>query len=586
MVRTHVIALGVILAAAVTAQVNRTATQPAKVPAAAFDLNGTWESSHGDPGTAAYGVEKVLVYQLRNVIQIFNIEGRLYIRPGDRFLTAVFPSAASIPARTSAQIHALQDARSGMLLWLSTTLSVDDNDHFRIAEILKFHRTSTRQIRDVSCEAGNPSHVGGEDAFMRGNAYFELKDLVTANCWFHAGAVEGYARAQSSYAYALFHGRGIKQDTAAAQEWAQKSADRHDAYGEFIAGSIELQRGFGLGIERAQEYKRLFDQHDPDKAYFGSQTAERQAAIPSFIKDETFTYDLSGEWKLVFPAGVRSGGLVLVDLKQGDNIQMIVDSPNGFYPFGATMFNGRYANNRITGQWMNAPAHLNASGRYDSTAVELQILNPTNLVVSPSGIKVTRSDEQGANKICDPVKYADMEQARTFIFATRDFQLKNYGNAACWMYVSASQGHHEAALELAMFLHLGTGVQKDNDQAFVWVKKSAEAGNKRAQRFLAHCYQLGIGVRPDPAVAQSWIAKANDREPEPELPQTSEQALMGLLHTYLSTVCANPASGRESRVATYVSRGMSEGKAQQAAREDESETAFLCQGAQHPPGQR
>jgi hypothetical protein len=197
---------------------------------------------------------------------------------------------------------------------------------------------------------------------------------------------------------------------------------------------------------------------------------------------------------------------------------------------------------------------------------------------------VTRSDEQGANKPCDPVKYANMEQARTFIFATRDFQLKNYGNAACWMYVSASQGHHEAQLELAMFLHLGMGVEKDNEQSFIWVKKSAEAGNKRAQRFLAHCYQLGIGVRPDPALAKSWTAKANNGEPEPELPQTGEQALLGLVHMVMSTVCANPTAGHESSVSTYVSRGMSEGKAQQAAREDESETAFLCSGyrpAQH-----
>jgi hypothetical protein len=316
-------------------------------------------------------VEKVLVYQLRSVIQIFNIEGRLYIRPGDRFLTAVFPSPASIPARTSAAIRAFHDDKSARLEWRSTTLTVDDKDHFRIAEILKFHRTSTKQIRDVSCEAGNPNHIAGDDAFMRGNAYFELKDLATADCWFHIGAVEGYALAQSSYAYALFHGRGIQQNIPEAMAWAQKSADNHEAYGESILADIELHRGFALGVGTAEELMRRYKLHDPDMAYFGSQTAERQPTLPVFIKDKTFTYDLSGEWKLVFPAKVQSGGLVLVDLKQsGDNIQMIVDSPNGLYPFGKTLFNGRYDNNRIKGRWMDAPAHSNGNGGYAATMVE------------------------------------------------------------------------------------------------------------------------------------------------------------------------------------------------------------------------
>ena|SRR5580700_8350666 len=150
------------------------------------------------------------------------------------------------------------------------------------------------------------------------------------------------------------------------------------------------------------------------------------------------------------------------------------------------------------------------------------------------------------------------------------------------MYVSASQGHHEAQFELAALLHLGMGVEKNNEQSFIWAKKSAEAGNKKAERFLAHCYQIGIGVRPDAAQAKSWTVKASNKDPEPELPQTGEQALSSLIHIVLTTICANPTAGHEGRVGTYVSRGMSEGQAEQSARQGESETASMCRALQRP----
>lgn len=73
----------------------------------AFDLNGVWEASFGAPGTAEYRVEKILVYHLRNSIQAYNIEGRRFIRPGARFLTAAYPLPASLPLRISADIHSL-----------------------------------------------------------------------------------------------------------------------------------------------------------------------------------------------------------------------------------------------------------------------------------------------------------------------------------------------------------------------------------------------------------------------------------------------------------------------------------------------
>ena len=252
---------------------------------------------------------------------------------------------------------------------------------------------------------------------------------------------------------------------------------------------------------------------------------------PVFKTDAVFTYDLTGDWKLAFPAESKRHPLVLVDIRQkGEDIQMIVDTPNIWYPFQATMFQGKYANNLIKGDWMDGPAHLNERKQYDSTRIDINIENPSSMVTS-AGIRLTRSIELGANKLCDAVKYAAMPAANIFIYGSRDLELKNYGNAACWMYIAASQGHHEAQLDLSVFFHLGLGLAVDDKQSFLWLKTSASQGNKRAQSYLAHYYKTGIGVAKNAALAEAWSVRAKDGAPEPDLPETPEQAVMGLIHT-------------------------------------------------------
>ena len=562
----------------------------------AFDLNGVWEASFGAPGTAEYRVEKILVYHLRNSIQAYNIEGRRFIRPGARFLTAAYPLPASLPLRISADIHSLPGGDTGKLQWLSTTMSIDDRNHFRIADIQEFHRTSTRKIQDVSCETANPHHIRGEDAFFRSNAYFELKDLATANCWLRIGSIEGYALAQSAYSYALLHGRGIRQNTDEAMVWAKKSADQHEAYGESMLAAIYLQMGFGLGVGQAQELMKRYKQHDPDVPYVedhsrkeqpADATAERSPTMPVFLRDETFTYDLSGEWRLVFPPKAPRHPLFSITVIQKDgNFQMIVGDPNVLYPIGESMFNGRYADNRITGQLMDAPAHHGNGYRgYAWTDAEIRIVDANNLVL-PGDVKMKRTDgELGANKICDAVKYAGLDASRVFIYAEKDIELKNSGNGACWLYVSASQGHSEAQMDLGLALHFGEGVKRDYEQSFLWFKKSAEQGWVLAERALARCYESGIGVPKDAALARSWNEKSNRPGAQMGQVEREEQDANRFISAFGNLLSGNGVS-REDRVAGYRSRGMNNSDAEKNAREDEAGAAFmheLMNGYQPPP---
>ena len=543
------------------------------------DLNGKWEVDNNaseNPGA------KIFIFQLHNVIQVFNAGGWRFIKPGEVFVRSSVKDSVTTGVRYQAEIRASKDGST--LVWYIASLLIDDRDHIIVANRFRFHRTSTSTVEDLPCENGNPRHVAGDEASWRSDAYFALNDFVTSVCWSRIGAIAGNARSQASYAYALYAGRGIKQDLSESKVWAEKGANQHDPYAERTLAGIYSQMGFGLGLDQARELMERAKQHDPDKVYLGEQTeymGNSNAPVPAFRRDPVFTYDLSGEWKMTFPPSVKRPPLVVIGLEQKDQkIEMTADAPNSFYPFGQVMFEGKYRDGKILGEWMDAPAHKIANGDYASTTIELQIKKPTELI-TPAGIRLTRSDELGANQICDARKYASLDSAYAFNYGVRDVELRNFGNAACWMYVSASQGHHQAQFELGAFLHLGIGVERDDKQSFLWLSRSAEQGNKRAQSLLAHYYKAGIGIAPSAASAKSWTAKANDGQAEPEPPKTTEQQFMGLIQTVVTTVCGNIGGGHTDRVSEYERRGMSSGQAEQAARDNEAETSLFCRLTAH-----
>jgi len=167
---------------------------------------------------------------------------------------------------------------------------------------------------------------------------------------------------------------------------------------------------------------------------------------------------------------------------------------------------------RITGDLMDAPARKGDGYRgFAWTKGEIQIANPNQLIL-PGNVKLTCTRGGGAaNRPCDAVKDRYLDPGRALSFAAVDYTLKNYGNAACWMYIAGIQGRPEAALALGLFFRMGMGVKKDDVQSFIWVRRAADADIDEADELLAQYYEQGIGTKKDPELAQLRRAEIKRR---------------------------------------------------------------------------
>lgn len=63
---------------------------------------------------------------------------------------------------------------------------------------------------------------------------------------------------------------------------------------------------------------------------------------------------------------------------------------------------------------------------------------------------------------------------------------------------------------LGLFILEGSGVSKDEKEAFEWMKRSAEMGSAEGMNHLAVFYERGIGTAPNEALAEEWCRKAAD----------------------------------------------------------------------------
>jgi TPR repeat protein len=80
--------------------------------------------------------------------------------------------------------------------------------------------------------------------------------------------------------------------------------------------------------------------------------------------------------------------------------------------------------------------------------------------------------------------------------------------------VAAEQGVAQAQYNLAVSIHLGEGVLKDDAEAARWYRMAAEQGNAQAQANLGVMYATGEGVLKDMSSAHMWwnIAASNGNE--------------------------------------------------------------------------
>jgi hypothetical protein len=203
-------------------------------------------------------------------------------------------------------------------------------------------------------------------------------------------------------------------------------------------------------------------------------------------------------------------------LQKGNDFQVLVFVPNRYFPYGESIFNGHYVADHIDGDLMEAPARHDKAGYrgWAWSPTTVTIIDAEHFALS-NNIKARRtSSERGANKHCDVGQYGRLDPARTFDYALDDLDLGNRGNAACWMYVSASQEHSEAQFYMGLMLHRGLGVASDDRQAFQWIKRSAEEGWVMGARTLSQYYFAGIGTPKDTKLATEWRQRGWSARPQ------------------------------------------------------------------------
>lgn len=73
---------------------------------------------------------------------------------------------------------------------------------------------------------------------------------------------------------------------------------------------------------------------------------------------------------------------------------------------------------------------------------------------------------------------------------------------------AANQGDAQAQAKLGAMYLLGSGVDKNEQQAAEWLLKSANQGYVDAEIIVAALYDRGLGVKNDVKIATQWYEKA------------------------------------------------------------------------------
>jgi TPR repeat protein len=201
-------------------------------------------------------------------------------------------------------------------------------------------------------------------------------------------------------------------------------------------------------------------------------------------------------------------------------------------------------------------------------------------VAAPSMPAFIADKSVSINHPCDPVKDRSVALGAAYGFAKANYAGKNYGTAACWLYVSAMQGNPDAALALGLFSHLGLSVSKDDTQAFLWFRRSAGAEDLEAEQLVAHCLKFGVGVSADPERAQLWTNQANEQIQLAKalLAQRRKEAAQNAADRasvlFLINMLGMGPQSHGDRVEGYMAGGKSYSDAESLANDDEDSEGF------------
>ena len=200
----------------------------AAMPTPGPDINGTWQL---DVNGKAY---KIRMLHLRNRIWAYNVGNMPYLAPNQEAFRGDY--SVGPKAKIEAQGY-IQDE----MKWGWTFLTVASDSEITLGTSV-FHKIAppAAPVKDIPCNPKNPGSMDAREAYGRGQIYYDLGEVPTADCWYYVAAMKGDSDGQASYGYALRLGRGITQDREQAFHWFQLAAMQSNYYGMYnLAAMID-----------------------------------------------------------------------------------------------------------------------------------------------------------------------------------------------------------------------------------------------------------------------------------------------------------------------------------------------------------
>ena len=168
----------------------------------------------------------------------------------------------------------------------------------------------------------------------------------------------------------------------------------------------------------------------------------------------------------------------------------------------ALLFEGRYTGGVIVGQRITLTN--------DRVADTLTVNDPDHLRAGNGLMMIRISPARADDAICD-LQNSSHTQAGFAYDRAIDAVHRNLPKTlnACWLQISANQGHARAEGVTGMIFRDGEGVPKNYATAFSWAEKSAKQGDTVGEAVLGQLYKDGLGTPRNPQLSQYWESKAN-----------------------------------------------------------------------------
>jgi len=213
------------------------------------DLNGMWDL---DVAALASGPKpksmRILFLQIGNGVIGMLSGGEGPVPVGAAWLKSESPAAPEM------KVVVVQLAPAGGIEWVESTLKLQDSEHLIIGGWMHFGRSMKRTEPVERCDPHGTLHGSAEEAFARGQLYsMVFNDAVADACWSRMSAEGNYEPAEVHYAYALWKGIGVAQDTAQAFSRFQTLSMRGSRFAAYdLAQMFATGRGAPASSQRTR----------------------------------------------------------------------------------------------------------------------------------------------------------------------------------------------------------------------------------------------------------------------------------------------------------------------------------------------